>query len=122
MQQNESTAHTVPAQALQAGLIAVPSVHSECSHVGLPQKPWLHCPLQHCEGSMHGLPSCSHAFWQTPPWQEPEQQSSGKLQNAPFGWQGPPQTPRSQMPEQQSAGFEQIFPFGTQPPQTPPLH
>jgi len=85
MQQKESVAQTVLAHMLHDGLIALPSSHSEWSQLGVPQKPWLHWPEQHWLGPLQFEPSGWQAFWQAPFWQEPEQQSSGTLQPAPFG-------------------------------------
>jgi hypothetical protein len=74
-QQKGSTAQTVPAQGLQAGLSADPSRHSLCSQTPVPQKPFVHCPLQQSEGCEQGAPPCTQPVPQIPPVHRPKQQS-----------------------------------------------
>jgi hypothetical protein len=66
---------------------AMQSPHAEPSlgHWLSPQKPAMHWPLQHESGSMHGVPSCWHWPWQTPPTHELLQQSENVMHPAPSG-------------------------------------
>ncbi len=71
--------------------------------VGGPQTPPLHCPSQHCEGSVQEEPFCSHWAEQMPAEQVLEQQSENATQVPPLGvHMGGPQVPSPPSPPEQS--------------------
>jgi hypothetical protein len=115
------------ADAWAQQLVAMQSKHGVPSdgHMGGPQTPAEHAPLQHWDAVMHEVPSSWQALPHTPPLQSLLQQSLNATQGDPLGAHtGTPQSPFEHSPVQQSPASGHGSPSGvhTCMPQTPLEH